>query len=217
MKKILVTLLKEASAYIILCVAIFLMIRTTLQYTTFEDDVAFLQFKQEYLHIHVWKIAFYIHVFTSVFCFAIGTTQFSKSIRTDYPKVHRVMGKIYVYNILIINFPAALIMGVYANGLLISKTAFLILDVLWFWFTLKAVIEIKNKNIIGHQNYMIRSFALTLSAITLRTWKLVLSSFFIIEPSLLYQIDAWLGFVPNLIVAELLIYYTNKSPSKRHV
>lgn len=217
MKKILVTLLKEASAYIILCVAIFLMIRTTLQYTTFEDDVAFLQFKQEYLHIHVWKIAFYIHVFTSVFCLAIGTTQFSKSIRTDYPKVHRVMGKIYVYNILIINFPAALIMGVYANGLLISKTAFLILDVLWFWFTLKAVIEIKNKNIIGHQNYMIRSFALTLSAITLRTWKLVLSSFFIIEPSLLYQIDAWLGFVPNLIVAELLIYYTNKSPSKRHV
>ena len=217
MKKILVTLLKEASAYIILCVAIFLMIRTTLQYTTFEDDVAFLQFKQEYLHIHVWKIAFYIHVFTSVFCLAIGTTQFSKSIRTDYPKVHRVMGKIYVYNILIINFPAALIMGVYANGLLISKTAFLILDVLWFWYRVLAVIEIKNKNIIGHQNYMIRSFALTLSAITLRTWKLVLSSFFIIEPSLLYQIDAWLGFVPNLIVAELLIYYTNKSPSKRHV
>jgi hypothetical protein len=52
---------------------------------------------------------------------------------------------------------------------------------------------------------MIRSYALTLSAVTLRTWKIVLSHSFDIDPATLYQIDSWMGFVPNLLIAEWLI------------
>jgi hypothetical protein len=40
-------------------------------------------------------------------------------------------------------------------------------------------------------------YALTFSAITLRTWKLILSRSFHIDPVHLYMIDAWLGFVPG--------------------
>ena len=49
---------------------------------------------------------------------------------------------------------------------------------------------------------MIRSYALTFSAITLRTWKFILSRTTHIDPLHLYMIDAWLGFVPNLLLAE---------------
>ena len=52
---------------------------------------------------------------------------------------------------------------------------------------------------------MMRSYALTFSAITLRTWHWILSYSFVIDPAQLYMIDAWLGFVPNLLLVELMI------------
>lgn len=181
------------------------MARTISQYFVMDDKVAFLAAKQDYIHITPWKIAFYIHVFSSIFTLLAGFTQFSNYLLKHHKKVHRFIGKAYAYNIFFINFPSGLIMAIYANGFLPSKIAFIILDCLWFWFTLKAVIEIKKKNINTHKEYMIRSFALTCSAITLRTWKLILSSAFVIDPTTLYMIDAWLGFVPNLILAEWII------------
>lgn len=115
------------------------------------------------------------------------------------------MGKMYAYNIMLINFPAGMIMAFYANGEWPSKIAFIILDTLWLLFTYKAVIAVKAGDIKAHKRFMIRSFALTCSAITLRLWKLILSHTFNIDPQILYMIDAWMGFVPNLLFAEWLI------------
>ena len=110
------------------------------------------------------------------------------------------MGKMYAYNVMFINFPAGMIMAFYANGHVPSKIAFIILDCLWFWFTYKAVVAIKAKDIKEHKRFMIRSYALTCSAITLRLWKIILSNSFNIDPQVLYMIDAWMGFVPNLFL-----------------
>jgi hypothetical protein len=52
---------------------------------------------------------------------------------------------------------------------------------------------------------MVRSYALTLSALTLRAWKLGLVLAFHPKPMDLYMIVAWLGWVPNLLLAEWLI------------
>ncbi len=205
-KSILSDIFKTFIFYSLLCLATFLMARTILLYAGFETNVAFLQQKQEYLPIMTWRIAFYIHVFSSIFCLVAGFTQFSGEIQQKYKKLHRAMGRLYVGNILLVNFPAALIMAYYANGFLPSKTAFFILDILWFYFTLRAFIDIRKGAVQSHKNYMIRSYALTLSAITLRSWKLILSNTLTIDPVTLYMIDAWLGFVPNLLVAEYIIY-----------
>jgi hypothetical protein len=53
---------------------------------------------------------------------------------------------------------------------------------------------------------MYRSFALTLSAITLRLWKYLLVGVFHPRPMDVYQVVAWLGWTLNLIVAEWIIY-----------
>jgi len=181
------------------------MLLTILQYASFNEDVGFLQFKQEYIGNHVWKTAFYVHVFSSIFTLCAGFTQFSTYVLKNYQKLHRVIGRLYVYDILIVNFPAAMIMAFYANGHLPSKIAFVILDCFWFWFTYKAVIAIKSNDVKKHRRFMLRSYALTFSAITLRTWKIILSHSFTIDPLSLYMIDAWMGFVPNLLFAEWLI------------
>jgi len=181
------------------------MLLGIVRYIPMQDNIGFLKFKQDYIHIIPWKIAFYTHVFSVIFALLAGFTQFSNFILKEHRNIHRMMGRIYAYDILIINFPAALIMAIYANGQLPGKTAFVILDCLWFWFTYKAIIEIRRKNIKAHKEYMIRSYALTLSAVTLRTWKIIILSFVYVDPLHLYMIDAWMGFVPNLLFAEWLI------------
>lgn len=196
--------------YLILCAATFLMLRIIVEHFTLQPDVGFLKVKQEYVHNKVWRIAFYIHVFSGILTLLAGFTQFSSYILKEHRQLHRIMGKIYVFDILLVNFPAGMLMAFYANGHLPTRIAFVILDSLWFWFTLKAFLEIKKGNIKIHKQFMIRSYALTFSAITLRTWKVVLSGLFVIAPGTLYMIDAWLGFVPNLLFAEWLIRRTKR-------
>jgi hypothetical protein len=51
---------------------------------------------------------------------------------------------------------------------------------------------------------MVRNFALTFAAVTLRLW-LPASIAVSIPGELAYQVIAWLCWVPNLLVAELLL------------
>ena len=191
------------------------MARTIAQYFTMDTTVGFLAAKQDYLPIRVWRIAFYTHVFSSIFTLLAGGVQFSSYILSRHRRIHRWIGRLYVADVLLVNVPAGLVMGIYANGLLPSKIAFLILDSLWFWFTLKAYLSARKRNFVAHRRYMIRSYALTFSAVTLRTWKLILVHSLTIDPTTLYMIDAWLGFVPNLLFAEWLLRGEKKGKVKK--
>lgn len=181
------------------------MLKTIVQHLSFGSQVGFLQEKQQYVHLPFWRAAFYIHVFSSILTLLAGATQFSSYILQQYRGLHRIMGRIYVWDILLINFTSGMVLALCSNGAWHTSMAFVILDCLWFWFTWKAVREIRRNNITSHRNYMLRSYALTFSAITLRSWKLILSHSFSIDPAVLYMIDAWMGFVPNLLVAEWII------------
>lgn len=70
------------------------------------------------------------------------------------------------------------------------------------------------KKFIAHRIYMVRSFALTLSAITLRCWKVILVNFTTIPPMDRYRIIAWLGWTLNLLIAEWIIYNYIKRKNK---
>lgn len=197
--------IQHAIVYFLLCLSIFLMLHMIIEYYPLNDTTGFLRYKQDYIHNTVWKTCFYIHVFISIFVLMAGLTQFSSYVLQKHKRLHRVLGWLYVGNILFINFPAAMIMGVYANGELPGRTAFVLLDSLWFFFTLKAVLFAKRGQIRKHKEYMIRSYALTLSAIGLRSWKIILSHTTALDLHTIYIMDAWLGFVPNLLFAEWLI------------
>jgi uncharacterized membrane protein len=217
LKNVVIQTLKNILLYAVLCAGILLMLRTIVSYTSFEDTTGFLKYKQDFVQVPVWRAAFYIHVFASIFTLLAGLTQFNRDILHSYPRLHRWIGKAYVFNILFVNFPSAFIMAICAYGFLPSKIAFVTLDVLWFWFTMKAWIDVRNKNIEGHRRNMIRSYALTCSALTLRLWKLILTSATSLDPVTIYMIDAWVGFIPNLIMAEIFIRtYLPKAPAREN-
>jgi uncharacterized membrane protein len=183
----------------------FLMIRITLPYLAFEDNVGFLRIKLSVIDNQVWKFAFYLHVMTSCFVLLAGFTQFSTYLLKNYKYFHRLAGRLYVAVVLLLSGPAGFIMAIYANGGLSSRAAFLILDILWIWFTWQAYQKARTGDFVSHKNFMIRSFALTLSALTLRAWKYVIVMAFRPNPMDVYMIVAWLGWIPNIIIAEMYI------------
>jgi uncharacterized membrane protein len=184
---------------------IYPMAKITMQYIPYHTDVGFLRIKQQYIHIDVWRTAFFVHVYTSMLVLLAGFTQFNKYILKYRPKLHRLLGYVYVGNILCITGPASFIMSLYANGGTLSIIAFTLLATLWIFFTAKALQLAKQKKFKLHKIYMIRSFALTLSAITLRAWKFAITNSVELPPMDVYRMVAWLGWGVNLIVAEMYI------------
>jgi len=179
-----------------------LMLRITLEYWPIRNDAAFLQIKQQYLGIRHWELAFWIHVFTSIPPLLAGFTQFAPRLLARWPGVHRLMGRVYVFTVCFVTGPASLVMAFYANGGITSRIAFVTLAVLWLATTGIGWRKVLRREWGAHREWMIRSYALTLSAITLRAWKYVIVWAFEPPPMDTYRLVAWLGFVPNIIFAE---------------
>ncbi len=192
----------------------FLMARITVEYIPYHTDVGFLQIKQDYIDIDHWRIAFFVHVYASMWALLAGFTQFSSNIQSFYPRVHRAFGYVYVTNVLLITGPSSLLMSFYANGGPTSKIAFGLLAVGWITFTAIALVKAKNGDFAAHRRFMIRSYALTLSALTLRAWKWSITNTVELPPMDVYRAVAWLGWVPNIIIAEVLIRFRDR-PSQR--
>jgi hypothetical protein len=182
-----------------------LMLRITMEYIPPHEEVGFLQIKQQYIGIGHWMTAFWVHVFTSMFALLAGFTQFFPSVLRGSPSLHRWMGRAYVWNVCFVTGPASLIMAFYANGGPSSRIAFVFLASAWVFTTAMGWRAVLRRRWAEHREWMTRSYALTLSAITLRAWKWVLVLTFEPRPMDLYRLVAWLGFIPNLIVAEWLI------------
>ena len=189
-----------------------LMLRITLQYWPVRDDAAFLRIKGDYLGIPWWKAAFYVHVFTSMFALAAGFTQFAPRVLRQWPGLHRWVGRIYVFDVCLITGPAGLVMAFYANGGWTSRLAFGALACLWIGTTTMGYRTARRRQWDRHRAWMVRSYALTLSAVTLRAWKIALVWALHPAPMDVYRVVAWLGFVPNLLVAEWLIRRTAHAP-----
>lgn len=192
-----------------------LMARITIAYIPYNTDVGFLRIKQHYIHIDQWRIAFFIHVYASMWVLLAGFTQFSKRLQRDNPLLHRSFGYIYVADVVLITGPAGLLMGFYANGGLSSRAAFVTLAACWIFFTVMALVKARKMDFMAHRNFMIRSYALTLSAVTLRAWKYAITNSFELPPMDVYRAVAWLGWIPNLLVAEFLIKRYSRKKAKK--
>jgi hypothetical protein len=195
-----------------------LMLRITLPYFSFNYDVGFLLTKQAILHINAWRISFYIHITSSLFVLLFGAFQFSTNLLKYKPKFHRTCGIIYVFTILILSAPSGFIMGIYANGDWMAKTSFVTTAALWWLFTFYAFRDALNKKFNRHRANMYRSYALTLSAITLRTLVVLMPTLGLhLAAKNSYALVAWLSWIPNLIAAEILLRKIQNNPVTNNI
>lgn len=202
------TKLIKIISYLFIIYFIYLLLLITLQYIPIKYDVAFLNIKQDEIKLTHYKVAFFSHVFSSIIVIISGLPQFSNSIRKRFYFFHKLSGKVYISLILLVASPSGLIMAYYANGGIISQISFVLLSILWFVFTYKAYKYIKIGNWKKHKNYMLRSYALTLSAISLRLFKWGIVSVLELAPMDTYKIVSIIGWTLNLVLVEIYISKT---------
>ena len=185
-----------------------LMGRIVWPYTSGRLDIDFLLSKQHIVHFWHYRLAFYLHIFPALLVLLSGLTQFSGAILNRVPALHRWVGRLYAFSILGLCGPAAMLMAWYANGGPIARASFLLLSVLWWWSTWVAYRAIRAGDIRKHGAWMIRSYALTFSAITLRVMQFGLAMYSDIDPETAYRLVAWPSWVLNWMAAELIIRNT---------
>jgi hypothetical protein len=96
-----------------------------------------------------------------------GPVQFSSRLRNRYTKAHRVLGRCYVGSILVAA-PLAIAMPIY-----LRQDPFYIIGTVvhagsWFVITLVAFLIARNRHVVQHRQWMIRSYAVTFSFIVVR-------------------------------------------------
>jgi len=151
----------------------------------------------------VWNFFFYQHILLGGIVLLIGWIQFSKNLRSKYLHFHRFIGKVYV-TACILSGIAGLYIAFYATGGIVASLGFTGLALSWLFTTTKAFLLIRLKKVTEHKDWMIRSYALTFAAVTLRIW-LPLSQILQIDFIPAYVVIAWLCWMPNLFVAEWII------------
>lgn len=158
-----------------------------------------------------WHTAFYMHITFGGIAMLTGWTQFIQKLRDNYLSVHRSIGKIYVGAVMLSSL-AGFYIALFASGGITCTLGFGLLAALWFFTVSMAYTSILKKEYKQHENWMIRNYALTFAAVTLRIY-LPLSQMTHIDFVAAYRVISWLCWVPNLIVAELIISKRARIPA----
>jgi uncharacterized membrane protein len=159
----------------------------------------------ELLHNPLWKSFFFFHISFGGLALLTGWYQFIQKRRQRYLNLHRWLGRFYVIAVLI-SGTAGLYIAFYATGGLISILGFGLLALCWLFSDVMGYVAIRKLDVLSHKKWMIRNYALTFAAVTLRVWlPLMMLPFFHIAFLDAYHVVAWLCWVPNLIAAEMFI------------
>jgi uncharacterized membrane protein len=177
-------------------------------YGFLELGVAVHPMMKENFKAHSFGI--YFHIFPSLIALLLGPFQFNEKFRNSKIQLHRLLGKVYLLCILFGGL-SGLYMAQYSFGGMISHLGFALLAILWITSGFKAYTSIINKKVNDHYNWMFINFALTYSAVTLRIGLGI--GFASGTPfEVFYPLLAWLCWVPNLLVALIII---KKDPTFR--
>jgi len=150
-----------------------------------------------------WRIGFFIHIILGSIALLAGWSQFIKSWRSRHLGFHRNLGKIYTLACWL-SGTGGLYIGFFATGGWIAKTGFIGLALVWLVTTSASYLAIRKKKIDEHHKWMVYSYSACLAAVTLRIWLPCLQGLFG-DFFIAYQIVAWWCWVPNLIVAHILL------------
>ena len=159
---------------------------------------------EELLGSVLWNIAFYQHILFGGITLLVGWSQFLERFRNKYLKLHRNIGKGYFIAVLL-SGTAGLYLSFFATTGWYASLGFGMLAVFWLYTTWRAYHAIRAKQIEDHKHWMIRSYALTFAAVTLRLWMPIFLGLLRIDFLIAYPIISWICWVPNLLFTELII------------
>jgi uncharacterized membrane protein len=155
-----------------------------------------------------------LHIAFSAVALMVGAFQFLQPLRRRAPGVHRWIGRIYVAACTIGGLSGGAI-ALYSSAGLVAGWGFFCLALLWVPFTLLGLATAMRRDFVAHERWMIRSFALTFGAVTLRFYLPLALGPMGLSFQDAYPAIAWLAWVPNLILVEIWLRARTPRPRSK--
>jgi hypothetical protein len=186
-----------------------LLVRNTIPYYSFSHAFSFIEERAMLFTKPVYYWSFYLHIGAGMFCITASLIQFSTYILKKRRKIHVWSGKIYVFVVLLIGAPTGLYMSFFAKGSTWERSLFLFMAIFWFLSTWRGLKTIKEKNVLAHKIWMIRSYSMAMTAVTFRIYHIV---FYVLDIDHLknYEISLWISVAGNMLIAEYFIWKQSK-------
>lgn len=183
-----------------------LMCTKVFPYLSFARTTGFLSTKTDAVLDNPWFLtAFYVHITSSLWVMVSGALQFVPVLSARFPKLHRRLGKLYVLLILLLAAPSGLVLAVFANGGLPAQVGFVVQCLIWWLSTYAAFREAVSRQWLPHVEWMMRSLAVTLAAMSLRLESYGMYYWLHTKPIETYLTVTWLSWTGNLLFTEILI------------
>ncbi|PHR17000.1 MAG: hypothetical protein COA38_21415 [Fluviicola sp.] len=181
-----------------------------LSYFDFDLTKRFLGSKQAMIGNGVWLGAFYSHLFFGAVVTLIGIPLFFSKLIPFKAKLHKHLGKIYIGSILFVSGPTGLYLAFFAEGGQYSTIGFILMAMAWMIPTYIAFQRILKGDVQGHHNWMIRSYCMTLSGVTLRLFTPIASRYFDFDYDTTFILSAYVPWIINLLIGEVLVLLNKK-------
>ena len=161
-------------------------------------------------HFARYIIPLRLHIAGGLGAILTGPWQFSQKLRVRALNFHRWLGRFYLLEVALGSI-AGFFMAVVSKQGLPTHLGFGILAVLWFFTGLQAYRMVRRRNIEAHRHWMVRNFALTLAAVTLRIYMPLMLGVLHWPFRQTFITVAWLCWIPNLLAAEWIIRHTPRT------
>jgi predicted membrane protein DUF2306 len=187
-----------------------LLVYNTLPYFSFNKDFSFIQERGLLFQSDLYNACFYIHIFAGAVCITTALIQFSRYILKRSKAIHRWSGRLYVFVVLFLGAPTGFYLSFFAKGSFWERALFMFMAVFWFITTYYGISTIRKKNVLAHKIWMVRSYAMAMTAVTFRIYHLL---FYLFDWDHLenYEVSLWISVVGNMLFAEWIIYRQSRN------
>jgi len=141
-----------------------------------------------------------VHAAGAATALLVGGFQFLPALRRRR-SIHRWLGRIYATGC-IVGGLAGLRLAFGTTAGVFAGVGFGLLALLWIYATTQAWRFARERRFEEHRRWMIRSFAMTFAAVTLRLY-LPIAPMLGYDFMVGYRLTAWVSWIPNLILVEL--------------
>ena len=166
----------------------FIMAFMSYRFTTLGMDAAFPEMIG---HLTKRGLVLNAHVISGPLALFLGAMNMIDRRRKKGRVLHRWTGRAYGVSVLV-GSVSGLVMAIGAEGGVKAGFGFGILAILWFVTTVQAIRFAVKRDFKSHRRRMIRSFALTLAAVTLRIY---LPMFMILGEMSYMQASVWIAWL----------------------
>lgn len=186
-----------------------LLIYNTIPYFSFSKNFDFIEERSFLFQSNLYNTSFYIHIAAGALCIGTALIQFSRYLLKKSKAIHRISGKIYVFVVLFLGAPTGLYMSFFAKGSFWERALFMFMAGWWFVTTLYGLSTIHKRNVVAHKIWMIRSYAMAMTAVTFRVYHIM---FYLLGWGHLenYEVSLWISVIGNMLFAEWVIWRQSK-------